>query len=184
MDAGLSESIKPWTLSWLERGCSVLRMHETMDVIMPPTWMLSCQIASDHGSHPGRAQNAIQHGRYHCPPPRMLPCQIAADHGRYDGWALIALCSECNIPWTLSCPPPPHPLHGCSCVRMHQTMDVIMFGPWMFWAQNTLDHGRHGSSQNALDHVSIMVWPWMLSSHHPSTPVSDMRLLFLIRTGF
>ena len=174
MDAGLSQSIKPWTLSWLERGCSVLRMHETMDVIMPPTWMLSCQIASDHGSHPGRAQNAIQHGRYHCPTPRMLPCQIAADHGRYDGWALIALCSECNIPWTLSCPPPtpcmdalvsecirPWTLscsgHGCSGLRRLWTMDV-MARLRMYWTMSVSWFG-HGCSLLTTPALQFLICP-------------------------
>ena len=33
LDALLSESIRPWTVSWLGTVCFVLRTHETMDRI-------------------------------------------------------------------------------------------------------------------------------------------------------
>ena len=85
----------------------------------------------------------------------MLSSQNALDHAHHHGWCMDALISE----W--SRPPP----DGCSSVRMHQTINiVIMVGPrmLMFCAQNALDHGRdHATHLYAL--LSDCSRPWTLS---------------------
>ena len=63
MDAPFSERIRPWTSSWLLHGCSFVRMRQTMDVIVSPTWVISCQVASDHGRYHGWAMDNLGSGR-------------------------------------------------------------------------------------------------------------------------
>ena len=139
LDALISEWSRP-----PPAGCSFVRMHQTIDVIIMAGPRMLC------------AQNALDHGRDHAPT-CMLCCQIAADHGRYHGWAMDALLSDCSRPLTLSWLG-----HGCSLVRLQQTMDVIMVGPWMLFCQTASGHGRyHGWAVYAL--CSERIRPWTLS---------------------
>eukprot|EP00439_Symbiodinium_sp_Y106_P037507 s6779_g4.t1 len=56
----------------------------------------------------------------------------------------------CVLPWPFWIKSPKHGWavdalwlgHGCSSVKTHQAMDVIVVGPWMFSVQNGLDHGQ------------------------------------------
>ena len=103
----------------------------------------------------------------------MLACQNASSHGHYLAWAMDALCSKCIRP------------PGLSLVRLHQTMDVIMVGPW-------LDHGcsaamdviiaPHGCSLVHLLKTMdvIMVGPWMLWPQNASDQMPSW--LSLLRT--
>ena len=95
MDALFSERVTPWKSSWFGHGCSLLRAHSTMDVIMAGPWMLSPQNGLSHGRHHGSA----------VPSERFPPWTR-----RYHGWAMDALFS------------------GCSLLRTHETIDVIMVG--------------------------------------------------------
>ena len=85
--------------------------------------MLSSQNAFDHGRH-GRCMDEALFSERSRAPPWMQVCHKASNHGHYHGWSVDALCSECMRPWTLSCRPP-----GCSLVRLHQTMEVILVVP-------------------------------------------------------
>ena len=87
--------------------------------------------------------------------PWMPPSPNAFDRGRHHSCCMDTLLSECIRPWTLSCPPP-----GCFLVRLHQTMDVIMVGPWIIWAKDALDHGRDYAQPTTPPPNP----PWMLSS--------------------
>ena len=70
------------------------------------------------------AQNALDHGRYHCWVMDVW-AQNMLNHGRHDGWAADAPCSEHIMTMDVIIAPP----HECSPVRLQQTMDVIMVGP-------------------------------------------------------
>ena len=183
-------------------GCFLVRLHQTMDVIMVGPWMLCAEDALGHGVIIAPHLDTLLSDCI-----RIRPWTISwLGHGCSGlrmRWTMViivdAMCSKCIAPWTLPLPPPPrphtppNPTPPKDALLSAETVDLITVGPWMRWGQNALDHGRHHgwlfSERNRLlrpchCHGWAMDALFLPPQHSFQAPAPVSKRQFLIRVGF